>query len=81
MKTFSITGWSGCGKTTLISNLIKKFKSKDKTVVAVKNAKHKIYVEPETTDTFKFMEAGADEVFLVTQNQLLSLKPITEFTE
>jgi len=81
MKIFSITGWSGCGKTTLISNLVKKLKSQDKKVLATKNAKHKFYVEPETTDTFKFMEAGADEVFLVTQNQLLSMTPIPQSSD
>lgn len=76
MKVFSITGWSGSGKTTLITQLIKHFKSKNKKVVAVKHAPHKYNLEPETTDTFKFLAAGCDETCLVAKNELLTMKQL-----
>lgn len=75
-KIFSITGWSGSGKTTLITRLIKHFKSLNKRVIAVKHTPHKYYLEPESTDTFKFLEAGSETVFLAAKNQLLSMKQI-----
>jgi molybdopterin-guanine dinucleotide biosynthesis protein B len=74
MKVFSITGWSGSGKTTLITQLIKYFKMKNKRVIAVKNTPNKYYLEPESKDTFKFLEAGSDEVCLVAKSQMLTMK-------
>ncbi|MGE5341831.1 MAG: molybdopterin-guanine dinucleotide biosynthesis protein B [Candidatus Omnitrophota bacterium] len=81
MNAFSFVGWSGSGKTTLISRLIHEFESNGKTVVAVKNAKHKYYLEPESSDTFKFLESGAREVCLIAKNEWLIMKPKTETTD
>ena len=78
MKIFSITGWSGSGKTTLITRLIKHFKSTNKNVIAVKHAPHKYYLEPESTDTFTFLDAGAEEVCLAAGKELLTMRRITE---
>jgi molybdopterin-guanine dinucleotide biosynthesis protein B len=77
VKIFSIIGWSGSGKTTLITRLIKYYKTPDKKVIAVKHAPHKYYLEPESTDTFKFLEAGADETCLVAKSEMLTMKRIT----
>ncbi len=81
MKIFSIIGWSGSGKTTLITRVIKHYKALGKKVIAVKHVPHKYYLEPESTDTFKFLEAGADETCLVAKNEILSMKHITEKTD
>jgi molybdopterin-guanine dinucleotide biosynthesis protein B len=81
MKVFSIAGWSGSGKTTLITQLIMHFKRKNKTVIAVKHTPHKYYVEPESVDTFKFLEAGADEACLVAKNEMLQMRQITNPTD
>jgi molybdopterin-guanine dinucleotide biosynthesis protein MobB len=75
-KIFSITGWSGSGKTTLITRLVKHFKSVNKRVITVKHTPGKYYLEPEATDTFKFLEAGSDMVFLAAKNELLAVKRI-----
>jgi molybdopterin-guanine dinucleotide biosynthesis protein B len=80
MKIFSIAGWSGSGKTTLITRLIMHFKQKNKRVIAVKHTPHKYYVEPESTDTFKFLEAGADEACLVAKNEILQMRKMTNQT-
>jgi molybdopterin-guanine dinucleotide biosynthesis adapter protein len=76
MKVFTIAGWSGCGKTTLISRLIKQLKTNNYKVIAVKNVPHKFYLEPESTDSFKFLEAGADEACLAASHQLMSTQLI-----
>ncbi|UCH92168.1 MAG: molybdopterin-guanine dinucleotide biosynthesis protein B [Candidatus Aminicenantes bacterium] len=80
MKVFSFAGWSGSGKTILITQLIEHFKQKNKKVIAVKHAPHKYYLEPESADTFKFLEAGADEVCLVGKNEMLHMRQITAKT-
>ncbi|HLP57926.1 MAG TPA: molybdopterin-guanine dinucleotide biosynthesis protein B [Candidatus Deferrimicrobium sp.] len=81
MKIFSIVGWSGSRKTTLITRLIKHFKALDKKVAAVKHAPHKYYIEPESADTFKFLKAGADEACLAAKNELLTMRLVTEKTD
>lgn len=81
MKVFTIAGWSGSGKTTLITRLIEEFKRRGRTVAAVKRAPHKYYLEPESSDTFKFLEAGADEVCLAATNEILMMKRMTEQNE
>lgn len=73
-KIFSIAGWSGSGKTTLISRLTEKFKAKNKRVLVVKNVPHKYHLEPEGKDSFKFLQAGCSEVFLVARDEILSLQ-------
>ena len=65
----------------MITRLIKHFKSKNKRVVALKSAAHKVYLEPESTDTFRFLEAGADEACLAGANELMTMKRIVDKTE
>jgi molybdopterin-guanine dinucleotide biosynthesis protein MobB len=57
------------------------FKQKNRTVIAVKHTPHKYYVEPESADTFKFLEAGADEACLVAKNEMLQMRQITDQTD
>lgn len=78
MKVFSIAGWSGSGKTTLICRLIAGFKEKGQRVIAVKKVPYKYYLEPESADSFKFLEAGADDVCLVAAQELMTMKRISE---
>ena len=73
MKIFSIAGWSGSGKTMLITRLIESFKAKKRRVIAIKNAPDTYALQPEAKDTAQFLRAGAHEVFLVTKNELLRM--------
>lgn len=65
----------------MIVQLIKQFKSKNMRVMALKGVPHKYYLEPESSDSFRFLEAGADEVCLVAKKELLTMKQITEQAE
>jgi molybdopterin-guanine dinucleotide biosynthesis protein B len=76
MKIFSIAGWSGSGKTLLITRLIENFKAKKRRVIAVKNAPDTYDLQPEGKDTAQFLRAGADEVFLIAKNELLRMSRI-----
>jgi molybdopterin-guanine dinucleotide biosynthesis protein B len=73
MKIFSIAGWSGSGKTLLITRLIENFKAKKYRVITVKNAPNGYTLQPEAKDSAKFLLAGADEVFLLAENELLRM--------
>jgi len=57
------------------------FKQGNKKVIAVKHTPHKYYLEPESTDTFKFLEAGAEEACLVAKNEMLQMRQITNPTD
>ena len=81
MKIFSFGGWSKSGKTTLITRLITELKKKNKKVLAVKNIPNKYSLEPESKDTFKFLESGADKVCLIAKQEILSMKKIKNENE
>jgi molybdopterin-guanine dinucleotide biosynthesis protein B len=81
MRKFSITGWSGSGKTTLVARLITHFSRQGKRVIAVKSAPHKYYLEPESADTFKFMEAGAGQVYLAAKKELIRMNLVESQTD
>ena len=78
MKIFTIAGWSGSGKTLLITRLIEKFKAQNRKVVAVKHAAEIDLVQPVGKDSRRFLEAGADESLLVTRSELACFRPLTD---
>lgn len=73
MKIFSIIGWSGSGKTTLITRLIENFKARQRRVIAVKSTHAGYALQPEGKDTARFLQAGADEVYLLTNGEMLRM--------
>lgn len=77
MKLFSIVGWSGSGKTLLITRLIEEFKARKKGVVAVKSTRAGYALQPEGKDTARFLQAGAREVYLLAGDELLRMTRIT----
>lgn len=78
MRIFSITGWSGSGKTLLITRLIENFKGKKQRVIAVKKVHRDYTLQPEAKDTAKFLKAGADEVYLLAKNELLRMTRLND---
>jgi molybdopterin-guanine dinucleotide biosynthesis protein B len=76
MKMFSIVGWSGSGKTLLITRLIEEFKTRGKRVVAVKSTHAGYGLQPEGKDTARFLRAGAREAYLLAGGELLRMTPI-----
>ena len=69
-KIVGITGWSGSGKTTVVENLIKIFKSKHNLkVCALKHAHKNFKIDSPGKDSFKFYEAGAEQVIISSEKQ------------
>ena len=66
MKVLGISGWSGCGKTTLIVSLIPRLKAQGLTVSTLKHAHHEVDLDTPGKDTYRHREAGAREVLLCT---------------
>ncbi len=63
-----IAGWSGSGKTTLLESLIKIFKNDHKLSVCVIKHAHKSFkIDKEGKDSWKFSEAGADQVIISSE--------------
>ena len=69
-KIVGIVGWSGSGKTTIIENLVKIFKSKHLLSVCVLKHAHKNFtLDKKGKDSYKFSEAGADQIIISSEKQ------------
>lgn len=67
MTILAISGWSGAGKTTLITALIPLFKARGLSVSSLKHAHHNVTLDKPGKDSFRHAEAGAQEVILTTE--------------
>ncbi len=65
-----ISGWSGSGKTQLITKLIKYYKDNHKLKVCViKHAHSSFKLDKEGKDSFRFYDSGADQVVISSSKQ------------
>jgi len=62
IPVISIIGWSGVGKTTFFEKLIGVLKERGIRLGVVKQDGHEFDVDKEGKDTWRFSQAGADEV-------------------
>lgn len=69
MKILGISGWSGCGKTTLIASLIPRLRVQGLTISTLKHAHHEVDLDTPGKDTHRHREAGAREVLLCTSRR------------
>jgi molybdopterin-guanine dinucleotide biosynthesis adapter protein len=63
-RVLGIAGWSGCGKTTLITKLIPLLVGRGLRVAAVKHAHHSFDVDQPGKDSYAMRAAGASEVIV-----------------
>lgn len=63
---FGVIGWKNSGKTTLVARLIDEFTARGLQVSALKHAHHTFDVDHPGRDSYKFREAGARQVALVS---------------
>ncbi len=61
-----ICGGSGSGKTTLIEKLVKEFRSRGRVVGVLKHTECEIAMDVQGKDTWRFTEAGAGRVGIVS---------------
>jgi molybdopterin-guanine dinucleotide biosynthesis protein B len=76
LKILGISGWSGCGKTTLIIALIPRLQARGLTVSILKHAHHDVDLDTPGKDTWRYREAGAQEIILATGQRWALLREL-----
>ena len=66
MRTIGFIGYSNTGKTTLIEKLIPLFAARGLRVSTVKNAHHGFDMDRPGKDSFRYREAGSQQVLIAT---------------
>lgn len=69
---------ANAGKTTLIEKLIKVFKARGIRVGVIKHTHHQLEPDPPGKDTWRFDQAGAETVALVSDRELAIFKRLPE---
>ena len=67
---FTFVGHSGSGKTTLIEKLLPVLSARGLHVATIKHAHHKVELDKEGKDSWRYKKAGAVISMLVTANEL-----------
>jgi molybdopterin-guanine dinucleotide biosynthesis protein B len=78
---FGIVGWKNSGKTTLTSRLIAELTRRGLKVGAIKHAHHAFDVDQPGRDSYKFREAGAREVAVVSGKRVAIMHELREEPE
>jgi molybdopterin-guanine dinucleotide biosynthesis protein B len=73
---FGVVGWKNSGKTTLMSRLIAEFAARGVKAAAVKHAHHAFDVDQPGRDSYKFREAGAREVAVVSAMRIAIMREL-----
>jgi len=73
----SFIGYHDAGKTTFATKVVETLKSKGYRVAVLKSTKHKdVIKDKEGKDSFRYKEAGAESVGIVTPEELILFKKI-----
>lgn len=65
-RVIGFAGWSGAGKTLLLTHLIPVLKSRGLSVSTLKHAHHAFDIDHPGKDSYRHREAGADEVLVAS---------------
>jgi len=69
MRIIGLAGWSGAGKTTLITKVIPVLRARGLMVATVKHAHHEFDLDKPGKDSWLHREAGASEVVIVSSRR------------
>jgi molybdopterin-guanine dinucleotide biosynthesis adapter protein len=69
MKVIGIAGWSGAGKTTLISRVIPYLRQQGLRVSVIKHAHHDFDVDVPGKDSWVHRQSGAEDVLVSSANR------------
>jgi molybdopterin-guanine dinucleotide biosynthesis protein B len=69
MKVIGFIGYSNTGKTTLIEKLIPLFTARGLKVSTVKNAHHGFDMDRPGKDSFRYRQAGSQQVLIATSER------------
>jgi molybdopterin-guanine dinucleotide biosynthesis protein MobB len=74
MKILAIVGPSGSGKTTLIERLVAELKGRGLSVAVIKHGSRGFNIDHPGKDSWRFREAGADGVGLVSPEETIIIQ-------
>jgi molybdopterin-guanine dinucleotide biosynthesis protein B len=77
MKVLGIVGWSGSGKTELLTALIPLLRQQGLTVSTIKHTHHGFDMDRPGKDSFRHREAGAQEVLVASSQRWALLHEVT----
>ena len=60
IPTFAFAAYSGTGKTTLLEKVVAELKARGLRVCVIKQDAHRIQIDKEGKDSWRFAQAGAD---------------------
>ncbi len=63
---FGFTGWSGCGKTTLLTAVLARLVARGLGVSTIKHTHHEVDLDQPGKDSWRHRQAGAREVMLAS---------------
>lgn len=69
MRLIGLAGWSGAGKTTLVTRLIPRLTGRGISVSTVKHAHHAFDVDAPGKDSYEHRRAGAAQVLVASANR------------
>jgi molybdopterin-guanine dinucleotide biosynthesis protein B len=69
MKVIGLVGWSGAGKTTLITRLLPELASRGLSVSTIKHAHHEFDIDQPGKDSHAHRAAGAKEVMIASASR------------
>jgi molybdopterin-guanine dinucleotide biosynthesis protein B len=69
MKVIGVAGWSGAGKTTLISRVIPYLREQGLRISVIKHAHHDFDVDVPGKDSWVHRQSGAEEVLVSSANR------------
>ena len=81
MNVVAFCGYSGSGKTQLVEALIGLLRARGLRVAAIKHAHHGFDMEREGKDSWRFRQAGALEVVVVSPKRLAQLRELGDAPE
>ena len=81
MKIIGFAGWSGCGKTTLIEQVIGVLRLRGLSVSLVKHAHHSFEIDHAGKDSFRHRQAGCGQVLVTSARRWALMQELGDAPE
>src|ERR1700758_2211104 len=80
-RVIGLAGWSGAGKTTLITRVIPVLRQRGLKVATIKHAHHEFDVDQPGKDSWRHRQAGASEVAIASSRRWAIMHELGEEAE